>query len=75
MNIIVPLVLVSIVLFLGIVFALFPRWWMRVLCRCARTYMAEDLSADPTYVLAFRFYGLAAVGLAGYALFQILQAL
>jgi hypothetical protein len=37
--------------------------------------MKEDLSSDPVYVMAFRFYGLAAVGLGLYTLYQVLQAL
>jgi hypothetical protein len=74
MNIAVSLVVVLLVLVLGLVFALFPRWGMRVVCRCARSYMNEDLSSDPAYVLAFRFYGIAAAGLGLYALYQVLQA-
>ena len=75
MNIAVSLVVVLIVLFFGLVFALFPRWGMKMVCRSARSYMNEDLSSDPVYVLAFRFYGIAAVGLGLYALYQVLQAL
>jgi len=75
MNIAVSLVVVLLVLVLGLVFTLFPRWGMRVVCRCARSYMNEDLSSDPSYVLAFRFYGIAAAGLGLYALYQVLQAL
>ncbi len=75
MNIAVSLVVVLMVLFFGLVFAMFPRWGMRLVCRCAGSYMKEDLSSDPVYVLAFRFYGIAAVGLGLYALYQILQAL
>jgi len=75
MNIAVSLVVVLLVLVLGLVFTLFPRWGMRMVCRCARSYMNEDLSSDPSYVLAFRFYGIAAVGLGFYALYQVLQAL
>jgi hypothetical protein len=75
MNIAVSLVIVLLVLVFGLVFTLFPRWGMRVVCRCARSYMNEDLSLDPTYVLAFRFYGMAAAGLGLYALYQVLQAL
>ncbi len=75
MNIAVSLVVVLLVLVLGLVFTLFPRWGMRVVCRCARSYMNEDLSSDPSYVLAFRFYGIAAAGLGLYALYQVLQVL
>ena len=74
MNIAVSLVVVLLVLVLGLVFTLFPRWGMRMVCRCARSYMNEDLSSDPSYVLAFRFYGIAAAGLGLYALYQVLQA-
>jgi hypothetical protein len=63
------------VLGIGLTFALFPRWWMRVISRSSRSYMKEDLSVDPTYVLAFRFYGIAATGLGLYALYQVLQAI
>lgn len=75
MNIAVSLVVVLLVLVLGLVFTLFPRWGMRMVCRCARSYMNEDLSSDPSYVLAFRFYGIAAAGLGLYALWQVLQVL
>lgn len=75
MNIAVSLIVVLIVLVVGLLFAFFPRWGMRVVSRCARSYMNEDLSSDPVYVLAFRFYGIAAIGLGLYALYQVLQAL
>jgi len=75
MNIAVSLIVVLIVLVVGLLFAFFPRWGMRVVSRCARSYMNEDLSSDPVYVLAFRFYGVAAIGLGLYALYQVLQAL
>ena len=73
MNIIASLAVVLLVLVIGLVFALFPRWGIRVVCRCARSYMNEDLSSDPAYLLAFRFYGIAAAGLGLYALYQVLQ--
>jgi hypothetical protein len=73
MNIAVSLVICSLVLITGFVFALFPRWCLRVVSRGARSYMSEDLSADPVQVLAFRFYGIAAMGLGVYALFQVVQ--
>jgi uncharacterized membrane protein YedE/YeeE len=75
MNIFVPLIISAFALLVGIIFALFPRWWMDVVCHCARSYMNEDLSSDPSYVLAFRFYGIAATGLGLYALYQVLRAL
>jgi hypothetical protein len=75
MDILAPLTVVGIVLIVGIVFALFPRWGIRAICRCARSYMEEDLSGDPAQVMAVRFYGLAAVGLGLYALYQVVQAL
>ena len=75
MNLLISLIVVAIVLGLGLVFALFPRWGVRVVCRCARSYMNEDLSSDPVYVLSFRFYGIAAIGLGFYALYQIFQSI
>ena len=75
MDILVSLIIVSLVLILGLVFALFPRWGMRVVCRCARSYMNEDLSSDPYYVMSFRFYGVAAAVLGLYALLQVLEVL
>jgi len=75
MNIAVSLIVVLVVLIVGLVFALFPRWGMRIVCRSASAYMIEALSSDPVHLLAFRFYGLAAVGLGLYALYQVLQAL
>jgi len=73
MNVAVSLIICMAVILIGLLFALFPRWWMRVVSRGARSYMSEDLSSDPTHVMAFRFYGLAAVGLGLYALFQVVQ--
>lgn len=75
MDILVSLIVVSLALIIGLVFAIFPGWWLRIVCRCARSYMNEDLSSDPYYLLAFRFYGIAAVGLGLYALYQVLQAM
>jgi len=75
MNIAVSLIVVLLVLVVGLAFALFPRWWMRIISRSSRSYMKEDLFADPAYVLAFRFYGIAAVVLGLYALYQVLQVL
>ncbi len=75
MNTIVSLVVVLPVLVIGLVFALFPRWGMRVISRGARSYMKEDLSSNPALVVLFRFYGIAAAGLGFYALYQVLQAL
>jgi hypothetical protein len=37
--------------------------------------MSADLSSDPVYVIAFRFYGIAAAGLGLYALYQVFQAI
>ena len=48
---------------------------MRVISRGARSYMKEDLSSNSALVVLFRFYGIAAVGLGFYALYQVLQAL
>ena len=75
MNIAMSLIICSIVLIIGFIFALFPRWCLRMVSRSASSYMSEDLSADPAQVLAFRFYGIAAVGLGAYALYQVLQAM
>jgi hypothetical protein len=72
-NVAVSLIICAIVLISGLIFALFPRWCLRVVSRGARSYMSEDLSADPVQVLAFRFYGIAAMGLGVYALFQVVQ--
>ncbi|UCG39034.1 MAG: hypothetical protein JSV00_02010 [bacterium] len=69
---IVPLAVSAIVFGIGIVFALFPRWGMGLVSRCARSYMRADLASDPLYVLSFRFYGVAAAGLGLYALWQVL---
>ena len=73
MNVAVSLIICMAVIVIGLLFALFPRWWMRVVSRGARSYMSEDLSSDPTQVMAFRFYGIVAVGLGLYALFQVVQ--
>jgi uncharacterized membrane protein SpoIIM required for sporulation len=71
MNIAMSLVICSLALIIGFIFALFPRWCLRVVSRGASSYMSEDLSADPVQVLVFRFYGIAAVGLSAYALYQV----
>ncbi len=75
MDIAVSLVVASLALVLGLVFAIFPRWGMKVVSRCASSYMSADLSSDPVYVIAFRFYGIAAAGLGLYALYQVFQAI
>jgi hypothetical protein len=75
MDILVSLIVAGIALVFGLVFALFPRWGIRVVCRSARSYMSEDLSTDPAQVIAFRIYGIAAGGLGLYALYQVIQAL
>lgn len=75
MDILVSLIVVSVALVLGFVFAFFPKWVLRIVCRCAQSYMNEDLSSDPSHVMAFRFYGIAAAGLGFYALYQVLQVL
>jgi hypothetical protein len=75
MNIAMSLFICSIILIIGFVFALFPRWCLRMVSRSASSYMSGDLSADPVQVLAFRFYGIAALGLGVYALYQVLQAM
>jgi hypothetical protein len=75
MDIAVSLVVASLALVIGLVFALFPSWGVKMVCRCASSYMKEDLSSDPVYVISFRFYGLAAAGLGLYALYQVFQAI
>ena len=75
MDLFISFVIAGIALVIGLVFALFPRWGMGVVCRCARSYMNEDLSSDPVYVMAFRFYGIAAAGLGIYALYQVIRAM
>ena len=72
-NVAVSLVICAIALISGLFFALFPRWGMKLVCRCARSYMFEDLSSDELYVMSFRIYGIAAMGLGVYALFQVVQ--
>ncbi len=72
MNILVSLILSAAVVILGLTFALFPKWGLKVICRCAQTYMMEDLTSDPSYVIGIRFYGIAAVALGLYALYQII---
>ncbi len=75
MNIAVSLAVALLVLVIGLTFALFPRWWMRVVYRSSRSYMKEDMFSDSTPMLAFRFYGITAIGLGLYVLYQVLQAL
>lgn len=72
MNILVSLILSAGVVILGLTFALFPKWGLKVICRCAKSYMTEDLSSDPSYVIGIRFYGIAAVVLGLYALYQVI---
>lgn len=75
MDITISLIITGIVLAAGLVFTFAPLWGIRVVCRCARSYMKEDLSVQPAHVLAFRFYGIAAAALGLYALYQILQTI
>ncbi len=72
MDYYVSLAIALLALTLGVLCAIFPRWVLQVVCRHASAYMKEDLTADPTYIYMFRFYGLAAAGLGLYALYQVL---
>jgi len=72
MDFYVPLGIALLVTGIGVFCALFPRVVVRMVCRHASSYMKEDLSVEPVYVYMFRFYGLAAVGLGLYALYQVL---
>ena len=73
MNILISLILSAAVLILGLTFALFPKWGLKIICRCAQSYMMEDLTSDPSYVIGIRFYGAAAVALGLYALYQVVM--
>ena len=73
MDIIVSLIIAGIVILLGGLCALFPRRVIGIVCRTSSSYMKEDLSADPTYVYMFRFYGIAAALLGLYALWQVVE--
>ncbi|UCF31616.1 MAG: hypothetical protein JSV26_04165 [bacterium] len=71
MDILISLIVSGVVILLGALCLLFPRWVISMVCRHASSYMKEDLSADPTYIYMFRFYGAAAALLGLYALFQV----
>jgi uncharacterized membrane protein YedE/YeeE len=73
MNVAVSLIICAIIFILGLIFALFPRWWMKMVCHNASSYMKEDLASDPLYVMSFRVYGIAAMCLAVYILFQVIE--
>ena len=73
MDVAISLIICALVFIVGLLFALFPRWGMKLVCRCASSYMFEDLSSDELYVMSFRMYGIAAMGLGAYALFQVVQ--
>ncbi|MFV1956198.1 MAG: hypothetical protein ACC669_00335 [bacterium] len=72
MDLYVSLAIALLVLTLGVLCAIFPRWVVQIVCRHASSYMKEDLTTDPMYIFMFRFYGLAAAGLGLYALYQVL---
>jgi hypothetical protein len=71
MDTLIPLVVSLTVAVIGLVFALFPRWIIQMVHRHASSYLKEDLSGDPTYIYMFRFFGIAAVLLGLYALWQV----
>jgi len=72
LNFIIPLVISLFVLIVGVFFAIFPKWVIRVASKTASAYMNEDLTSDVTYIYMFRFYGVAAAGLGLYALYQVI---
>ena len=72
MDTLVSVTISVLVLLLGLLIMLFPRVTLRVICRCARSYLKDDLSTDPYHIWSIRFYGLAAAGLGAYALYQVL---
>ncbi len=73
LNFIIPLIISLLVLILGVFFALFPKWVVRLACKNASAYMKEDLTSDITYIYMFRFYGVAGAGLGLYMLYQVLS--
>ncbi len=74
MDLIVSLVLTVLTLIIGVIFVIFPDRILRIAARGSRSYMPEEgLTSDPVFSLMFRAFGIAAIALSLYMLYQLLQ--
>lgn len=68
------LVLSAIVLCVGVFFSVFPDRILKAAARGSRSYMPEEgLTSDPAFSWMLRVFGIAAIGLSVYMLYQIVQ--
>ena len=73
MDLIVSLVLTVLTLIVGVIFVIFPDKVLRVAARGSRSYMPEEvLTSDPVFSPMFRAFGIAAIALGLYMVYQIL---
>lgn len=74
MDLIVSLVMTVLVFIIGLVFVLFPNKILKAAARGAKSYMPEEgLTSDPTYSFMFRAFGVSAILLSLYMLYQIVD--
>jgi len=74
MELALGLALSLLVLIIGAVFVVFPDRILRIAARGSKSYMPEDvLNSDPAFTAMFRAFGIAAIGLGLYMLYQIFQ--
>jgi hypothetical protein len=74
MELALALALSLLVLIIGAVFVVFPDRILRIAARGSKSYMPEDgLTSDPVYSLMFRAFGIAAIGLGLYMVYQLLR--
>lgn len=73
MDLIVSLAMTALTFIVGLIFAIFPNKVLKAAARGAKSYMPEEgLTSDPTYSFTFRAFGVSAIILSLYMLYQIL---
>ena len=74
MDVAVSLAFAALTFIIGVGFAVFPDKVLKAAARGSRSYMAEEvLTSDPVFSLMFRAFGIAAIALSLYMLYQLLQ--
>jgi len=73
MDLIVSLAMTALTFIIGLICVIFPNTILKVAARGSKSYMPEEgLTSDPTYSLMFRAFGVSAIILSLYMLYQIL---
>lgn len=73
MDLIVSLAMTALTFIIGLLFVIFPNKVLKAAARGAKSYMPEEaLTSDPTYSFMFRAFGVSAILLSLYMLYQLL---